>query len=183
MLYTKYTYFTSSNKRNKAMMINTNYSEIIAQAKINGTSHVNFDKTSQTVQAITAEKDTFTLSDAAMAKMKGESVEEIAPTYVKPETAKELLEKNVDEATIKKSARDSRFDEVMQNILDQRLGVDRKKLEEIEAMMEQIAKNENLSPEEKQKAMEELEKMREQVIEESMDVKKQAKQTFATEEV
>lgn len=168
-------------------MINSNYSEIIAQAKLNRATHVNFDKRDQPVQAITAEKDTYTLSDAALAKMSGQPIEEKAPTYVKPETAKELLAqeaaKNPDNNGLKKSASDTRFDEMMQKILDQRLGIDRKKLEEIEAMMEEIAKNENLSPEQKQKAIEELEKLKEKVIEESMDVKKQAKQTFTKEQV
>ena len=37
----------------------------------------------------------------------------------------------------------------MQNILDKRLGIDRERLEELEALMEEIANNENMSPEEK----------------------------------
>ena len=71
------------------MMINTHYSEIIALAKQKGASQVDFKNNDYIVKAITAEKDTFTLSDAALAKMKGEQVQEIAPTYIKPETAKE----------------------------------------------------------------------------------------------
>ena len=73
---------------------------------------------------------------------------------------------------------DSRFGDMMQAILDKRLGVDRKKLAELEAMMAEIAKNENLSPEEKEKAIEEIGKMREKIIEESIDIKKIAKETF-----
>jgi hypothetical protein len=45
-------------------------------------------------------------------------------------------------------------------------------------MMAEIAKNENLSPEEKEKAIEEIGKMREKIIEESIDIKKIAKETF-----
>jgi uncharacterized protein YfkK (UPF0435 family) len=71
---------------------------------------------------------------------------------------------------------------MMQAILDKRLGVDRKKLEELDAMMEEIAKNENLSPEEKATAMEEIAKMREEIIEESIEVKKIAKEDFVEPE-
>jgi uncharacterized protein YfkK (UPF0435 family) len=73
---------------------------------------------------------------------------------------------------------DSRFGDMMQAILDKRLGVDRKRLEELEAMMAEIAKNENLSPEEKENAIEEIGKMRKKIIEESIDIKKIAKETF-----
>jgi len=167
-------------------MINANYEQIIARAKASGASIVNFDRNIQPVPPITAEKDTFTLSDAAQAKMNGEVFKDTAPTYIKPTTAKNLLaegqaSKTTEEDTIQKSASDIRFDEMMQSILDKNLGIDRDKLKEIEAMIEEIAKNENLSPEQKQKALEELEKMKEKVIEESLEVKKQAKQTFTEE--
>ena len=183
-------------------MLNANYSEIIAQAKLNGASYVNFNKSNNvsgntsnyTVKAITAEKDTFTLSDAALAKMNGSTIKEIAPTYIRPETAKDLLakgkgankiytniESKIENKQSQKSASDIRFDDMMQSILDKRLGVDREKLEEIEAMMKAIAENEKLSPEAKQKALEELEKMREKVIEESLEIKKQAEQIFSQE--
>ncbi len=173
------------------MMISINYTEVIAQARKNGETHVDFDKGDYNVKAISSGKDTVSLSDAALAKMNGEEIKDIPPTYIRPETAKSLLAK--EEATNKaqakvdnnanvKSDKDLRFDKVMQDILDKRLGVDRKKLEEIDAMMEEIAKNENLSPAQKQKAMEELEKMKEEVIEESMEIQKQAKRTFNQEE-
>ncbi len=54
---------------------------------------------------------------------------------------------------------------MMQNILDKQLGVDREKLKEIDAMME------------------ELEKMKEKIIEESLEIKKQAKETFTQDEI
>jgi len=163
-------------------MISTNYTEIIAQARKNGATHVDFDKVDYNVKAISSGKDTVSLSDAALARMNGEEITETPPTYIKPETAKEILAKNEDQNLLVKSARDLRFDKVMQDILDKNSGIDREKLEEIDAMMEEIAKNENLSPEQKQKAIEELEKMKEAVIQESMEIQKQAKQTFNQEE-
>jgi len=167
-------------------MINTNYSDITALAQKKGEPNVDFDSKNYSVKAITAEKDTFTLSDEAVAKMNGEQVEQIAPTYIKPETARELLAESAKTSgnkSVEESESDNRFKEVMQNILDQRIGIDRKKLEEIEAMKEEIANNENLSPEEKKKAIEELDKLKEKIIEESLDIRKQAKQTFVKEEV
>ena len=44
-------------------------------------------------------------------------------------------------------------------------------------MMEAIAKNENMSPKEKQQALETLSEMREKLIKESRDVREIAKQT------
>jgi hypothetical protein len=165
-------------------MINTNYTDIIAQARRKGATHVDFDNTDYKVKAITPGKDTLTLSDAALAKMNGEQIKEIPLTYVKPVRANSLLANNepTKNTLPQKSASDIRFDDMMQNILDKRLGVDREKLKEIEAMMEEVAKNENLSPEQKQKAMEELEKIKEKVIEESLEIKKQAKKTFTQDE-
>ncbi|OUR82612.1 hypothetical protein A9Q75_05540 [Colwellia psychrerythraea] len=65
----------------------------------------------------------------------------------------------------------------MQNILDKRLGIDRERLEELEALMEEIANNENMSPEEKQLALENLAEMREQIIEEGREIQEVVKQT------
>ena len=123
-------------------------------------------------------------------------IQEVDPIYARPQTASELLAQNKDNQTntqqistlsevneIKSSVvSNSRFEDMMQAILDKRLGVDRKKLEELDAMMEEIAKNENLSPEEKATAMEEIAKMREEIIEESIEVKKIAKEDFVEPE-
>ena len=170
------------------MMINSNYAQQVALAKSNNATLVNFSNTTAPVQAIAGEKDTVRLSDKALAMMKGTEIKEIAPTYVRPETANSLLTKSEDAKndvlhTSKSTSSkdnvtfDNRFNEIMQNILDQRLGIDRDKLEEIEAMMEEIANNENMSPEEKQLALEKLAEMREKVIEESREIREVAKQT------
>jgi len=167
-------------------MINNNYALQVAQAKANNASIVNFDNTTPAVQPIPGEKDTVTLSDKALAMMNGTEAKEIAPTYVKPETARTLLaeseaidaENNTNDTSTKENkVIDTRFGEMMQNIIDQRLGVDRKKLDELEALMAEIAENENMSPEEKQKALEMLAEMRDKLIEESREIREVAKQT------
>jgi len=163
-------------------MINNNYAQTVAQARANNISFVSFDNNNQSVQPIPGQKDTVTLSDKAIAMMNGADAKEVVPTYVKPQTANSLLaqhnsskldnENNIEEVTLTAN----RFSEIMQKIVDQRLGVDRKKLEEIDAMMEEIAKNEGMSPEEKQQALEMLTELREKVINESRDIQKIAKQ-------
>jgi len=79
--------------------------------------------------------------------------------------------------SVLKEAITNRFSEMMQNILNQRLGIDNEKLQEIEAEMEEVANNENMSPEEKQKALEELVQQRDTFIEESVERAKVVNQT------
>jgi len=167
-------------------MINNNYALQVAQAKANNVAIVNFDNTTPSVQPIPGEKDTVTLSDKALAMMNGTEAKVVAPTYVRPETASSLLAEseaidvanNTNDTNTKESkVTDTRFGEMMQNIIDQRLGVDRKKLDELEALMAEIAENENMSPEERQKALEMLAEMRDKLIEESREIREVAKQT------
>ena len=155
------------------MMINNHYVQQVAQTKSSNALALNVDNTTLPVQPIPGEKDTVTLSDKALAMMNGNEVKEIAPTYIRPETARSLLSQS-------KAANtdvDNRFSKMMQNILNQRLGIDNEKLEEIEAEMEEIANNENMSPEEKQKALEELTQQRDTFIEESIERAKVVNQT------
>lgn len=170
------------------MMINANYADIVSRARANNASHVNFDQKAYRVNEISAQKDTVTLSDAAQAKMNGTTINTAEHTYAKPKNARTLLAENKanendKSATAQKSDAGSRFDQMMQSILDKRLGVDREKLKEIEAMMEEIANDENLSAEQKQKALEELEKVKEKIIEESLEIKELAKRTFTEDEM
>jgi hypothetical protein len=156
------------------MMIYSNYAQQIAQAKLNNASVVNFDKSSPAIQPVTSEKDTVTLSDKAVAMMNGHELKEIPPTYARPETAKSILGETGSLDTTNdenKTVIDDRFSKIMQNLLDQRLGVDRKKLEELDAMMEEIANDESMSPEAKEKALEKLAEMREKIIEEGREIK------------
>jgi len=169
------------------MMINIDYASIVANAKSSGTTNVNFDNTVQPIKAITAQQDTVTLSKQALALMNGNNIksEEATPTYIKPETARSLLAQNEiesDPADIEKQEKSQRFADVMQNILDQRTGIDRKKLEEINAMIEEISANEDMSPEEKEKAIEMLEKVKEEIIEESIELQRVVKQTDKNKE-
>ncbi len=165
------------------MMINSNYALQVSQAKSNNASIVNFDNTIPAVQAIPGQKDTVTLSDKALAMMNGAEIKEIPPTYVMPEKARSLLAesealKTENDTSVKEDkVIDNRFGEMMQNIIDQRLGVDRKKLEELEALMEEIAENENMSPEEKEQAGETLAELRKKIIEASRKVRAGANQT------
>lgn len=159
------------------MMINTNYAEQVALAKSSNISIVNFDTGTPKVQPISGEKDTVTFSDKALAMMQGEDHQEQAPTYLKPVSALSLLAASPETGNNKQSSVDLRFNEMMQNILDQRLGVDREKLKELEAMMEEIASNESMSAEEKAQALELLADMREKMIKESIELKEVAQQT------
>ena len=159
------------------MMINTNYAEQVALAKSSNISIVNFDTGTPKVQPISGEKDTVTFSDKALAMMQGQEHKEQAPTYLKPVSALSLLATTPETGNIKQSSVDLRFNEMMQDILDQRLGVDREKLKELEAMMEEIASNESMSAEEKAEALELLGDMREKIIKESIELKEVAQQT------
>lgn len=122
-----------------------------------------------------------TLSDKALAMMNGSEVKEIASTYVRPATSRSILSQS--EASKAKQAAnakesnviDNRFSEMMQNILDKRLGIDQERLEELEALMEEIANNENMSPEEKELALEKLAEMREIIIEEGREIQEVVK--------
>ncbi len=163
------------------MIINNSYVEQPTQKKIKDTERIHFNSDNSTNKPSSPVTDTLTLSNAALAKMNGKSIEEIAPTYIKPQTASSLLAANQTEPEVARSQnRDNRFNDMMLSILDKRLGIDRDKLAELEAMMEEVAKNENMSPEEKQKAIEQLDKMKEDLIKESIEMKKVAKQSFQT---
>lgn len=170
-------------------MINTNYASQVAYARDNNASGVNFNNKQSSITPST--QDTLTLSPQAQAMMQGKPITaiETAPTYVNPVTARSLLAQQQTKipssmhANTTNEKADNRFGDMMQKILDQRLGIDREKLDELEAMMEEVAKNENLSPEEKQKALEELKKIREQIIEESLKTRDVAKQANELDEL
>jgi hypothetical protein len=162
--------------------MNTDYTEIITQAKIKGGSHANFDNFNENVKLFTEEKDTYTLSGPAQAKMKGEAINETSHIYFMPKTARELLDeqavKELDLSTVYKLKSDARLKEVMENITNNRVGVDREQLKKIEAMMATVAENDNLSPEQKQQAIRALEAQKQKAVEESLDVRKKTKQSF-----
>jgi hypothetical protein len=167
-------------------LINTNnYFAIINQAKANDATRINVNRANELSALgdnLKAEQDTLTLSKSALALMNGQKVEEVAPTYVRPQTATSLsvenkqATKNDGNTDEKHKESGAKFSEIMQAILDQRLGIDREKLEEIDAKIEEVGKDKNLSPEERSKILEQLYEMREQVIEENLETKEVAKQ-------
>ena len=112
------------------MMINNHYVQQFAQSKPSSAFALHVDNTTLPVQPIPGEKDTVTLSDKALAMMNGNEVKEIAPTYIRPETARSLLAQSRVENTVNNGGTteytgvDNRFSEMMQNILNQRLGID-----------------------------------------------------------
>lgn len=165
------------------MMIGNNYAQQVAHAKSNNVSIVNVDHTTLPVPPIQGEKDTVTLSDKALAMLNGTAIKEPPATYVRPEKASILLtQSNASSSTNENTsgettAIDNRFSDMMQKILDQRLGIDSEKLEELDDKIEEIADNENMSPEEKQKALEALAEMREQIIEDSKELRKFEEET------
>ena len=164
------------------MIINNNYAQQVAAISSNTASVVNSDNSTSAIQAIPGEKDTVTFSDKALAMMNGNELNQQAITYVKPVTTRVVqteskTEGALDESNTNKNVViDNRFSEMMQSILDKRLGIDRDKLKELEAMMEEIANNENMSPEEKRVALEKLAEMREKIIAQSIEVREIAKQ-------
>jgi hypothetical protein len=164
------------------MLINTQYTEIIAQAKIKGKSHVDFNTSNENVNLAAAEKDTFTLSTTAQEKMNGEKKNETSNTYSIPRTARELLEeqavKELNPNKFNKTKSDVRLNEMMENISNNRIGFDREQLKKIEAMMAKIAENENLSPEQKQQAIKALEAQKQEIVEESLDVNTLTEKSF-----
>jgi len=161
------------------MINNINYSAIVDKARASGATRVNFERPNELTSIaanINAPQDTVTLSNSALALMKGQSVEEISPTYIRPQTAASLLLENDTKSGEKKTEGGLEFSEVMQKILDQRLGIDRKQLDEIDAMIKAVGEDENLSKEEKDKIIEQLQEMREEVIQESIERRETVKQ-------
>lgn len=159
------------------MLSNINYSSLVESAKIQGKSHVDFSqaKRQESYQTAVNMQDTVTLSAEAKALNEGKPVEKISPIYVKPETAASLLSANQnseDGEEVQAQSSGEKFAEVMQGILDKRMGIDRDKLKELDAMIEQIAKDENLSPEEKEKMIEQLQQMKEEMLKENLDNQK-----------
>lgn len=161
---------------------NKDYASIVERARASGASNVDFNNIVEPISSIKVEQDTVTLSQQAKALMNGDnneaSQEEIAPTYVRPQTASSLLAQNDTSTTdVRGSEKATRFEQMMQNILDQRTGIDREKLEEINAMIEEIANDESLTPEEKTKIIEQLEEMKEELTKEMAELQKVLEQT------
>lgn len=151
------------------MVSNINYGQIYALAKSQGASHADFSRPSPNDHS--KHQDKVTLSDEAKALMSGSSVNQTEATYAKPtQTSVETLSNNA----TNKAEKSDFLAKVQQQLLDQKLGVDREKLKEIEAMMEKIAQDENLSPDEKKRMLESLTQMREEIFKQGNDNQRKA---------
>ena len=174
-------------------MITLNRSDIYATSNIARQAKTNEDSTVQTSPASLfvsgqANGDVVTISSAARDLANGKSVTPPANTYdqlgsvrqVKSSTVESSLyaSDTTDTAPEINSARnrneepisfESFYQDAMQAILDNRLGIDKEKLKEIEAMMEEVASDDSLSPEEKAKKLEQLQELMEKEIEKSIE--------------
>ena len=114
--------------------------------------------------------------------MNGEKTNATSNTYAMPKTARELLAEHAaierDPSAFNKAKSDVRLSEMMENISNNRIGFDREQLKKIAAMMAKIAENENLSPEQKQQAIKALEAQKQEIVEESLDVRKLTRQSL-----
>lgn len=78
-----------------------------------------------------------------------------------------------------KAKQETKLQAVMQLILDKRSGIDREKLDKIEADIQDIANNDSLSQEEKEALIKLLEEKKTQLIQEFVDKNEQHQQQFA----
>lgn len=158
------------------MVSNINYGQIYALAKSQGASQADFSRPNPSDNS--QHQDKVTLSDEAKALMSGSSVNQAEATYAKPtQTSAETLANN----NANKTGKSDFLVKVQQQLLDQKLGIDREKLKEIEALMEKIALDENLSDEEKTRMMESLNQMREEVFKQGNDNQRKASTEQAVE--
>lgn len=124
--------------------------------------------------------DTVSISAAARDMADGKTPEIVQHTYDNLASARRITPTQIQIATPTEPATveprnkpeiniDNFFENTMQSILDNRMGLDKEKLKEIEAMMEEVAKDDSLSPDQKAKKLEELQKLMDKVIEESVE--------------
>ena len=77
----------------------------------------------------------------------------------------------------------SSLQDVMQTILDKRTGIDREKLDEIEAQIQAIAKSDTLSNEQKEAQIKLLEEQKTQLIQEFVEKNEQNQRQFNDQEL
>lgn len=100
--------------------------------------------------------DKVTLSQQVPAGDKHRSVE--ANTYDQLAPQARAISK-VSQSSDKTIEQETLFKDAMASIIEGRLGVDKEKIKEIEAMMEEVAKDETLSSEEKERRIGELQEL------------------------
>ncbi|MCG7532448.1 hypothetical protein MHM98_14005 [Psychrobium sp. MM17-31] len=100
--------------------------------------------------------DKVTLSQQVQGGHKHNSVE--ANTYDQLAPQARGISK-VSQSSDKPTSQETLFKDAMASIIEGRLGVDKEKIKEIEAMMEEVAKDETLSSEEKERRIGELQEL------------------------
>lgn len=78
--------------------------------------------------------------------------------------------------------RQSRQQDIMQTILDKRTGIDRDKLDEIEAQIQEVAKNNHLSQAQKEEQIALLEEQKTQMMEEFIEINELNQRQFNVQE-
>ncbi|AQS37107.1 hypothetical protein Sps_01947 [Shewanella psychrophila] len=73
--------------------------------------------------------------------------------------------------------------DVMQTILDKRTGIDRERLDEIEAQIQAIAKSDTLSKEQKEAQIKQLEEQKTQLIQEFVEKNEQNQRQFDNRDI
>lgn len=182
-------------------MINLNRSDIYDAAHVSSVNRVEsrqkqVDAESSQFQPGVAGLDTVSISDTARAMMQGHPVEQKQDTYdnmaklarvktnasslVNLEQQEQRIAPEIDNREKDHINIDNFFSEAMKGVLDSRMGIDKEKIKEIEAMMEEVAKDDSLSPEQKAKKLEELQKLMDEVIEEAIEKLQQQDKLAAT---
>ncbi|MDP2562804.1 hypothetical protein [Psychrobium sp. 1_MG-2023] len=170
-------------------MINFNHSDIYSTA-VDNTRRISTPTEGKVAdqslyQSGVAQADTVTISDQARAMADGEPVERVQNTYDSLAALSRVQSGTIERLESTKPLEeiapvfeyrgkidtniDNFLSDAMSNIVEGRLGIDKERLKEIEAMMEEVAKNENLSPEQKEKKLEELQELLEKEVEKAAE--------------
>jgi len=147
------------------------------KVQISSTPQTNF--TASNINNIDSRyQDTVTLSSRARAGMESKGIEE-ADTYehLAPST-RALYSKNTSDSAgnvasdkLSKAESDNTnfLHDALQTLAAKRTGLDKEKLKEIDTQMEEVAKNKNLSPEQKAEQLKLLQEQKDQLVKESVE--------------
>ncbi|MGR3970142.1 hypothetical protein [Shewanella sp. 1180_01] len=132
-------------------------------------------------------QDTVTLSSAAKRGQEtkesqtANTYEQLAPGKSAQYSNNDAVNKGAAPSDVKnklESDNSNFLQDAMQAILDKRSGIDREKLKELEAKMEEIANDENLSPEQKAEQLKLLQQQKEELLKEFAEKNEQRQQQF-----
>lgn len=137
-----------------------------------------FQKLSDTNQADNhrGQNDSVTISPAASAAAQGQAHQQDPVDRYQALASNQAVERNRQAMAPAKISREDFMKTALQSTLDQRIGVDREKLQELEEQMQKVAENTNLTAEQKAEQLAALEQQRDEIIE------KAAKNTIRQEQ-